>query len=57
MSSQAAAIAPSELLEAARISKAWPFEEARKIVSRLEREGGAARPNLSVSSVAPLCAP
>ena len=43
MSSQAAAIAPSELLEAARVSKAWPFEEARKIVSRLEREGGAAR--------------
>jgi lysyl-tRNA synthetase class 1 len=43
MSSQAAAIAPSELLEAARVSKAWPFEEARKIVSRLEKEGGAAR--------------
>ncbi|MDZ4380735.1 MAG: lysine--tRNA ligase [Parvibaculum sp.] len=43
MSSQAAAIAPSELLEAARVSKAWPFEEARKIVSRLEKEGGVSR--------------
>src|SRR5919199_6093961 len=25
--------------EAARISKAWPFEEARKLVQRLERLG------------------
>jgi len=53
MSSQAAAIAPSELLEAARISKAWPFEEARKIVSRLEREGGAARPVLFETGYGP----
>ncbi|PKQ04899.1 MAG: lysine--tRNA ligase, partial [Alphaproteobacteria bacterium HGW-Alphaproteobacteria-12] len=43
MSANAAAIAPSDLLEAARVSKAWPFEEARKIVGRLEREGGPAR--------------
>ena len=39
MSSEEAAIAPSELLEAARVSRAWPFEEARKIVARLEKEG------------------
>ena len=26
-----------ELLEAARVSQAWPFEEARKLVARLER--------------------
>lgn len=43
MSADAAAIAPSELLEAARVSKAWPFEEARKIVARLEKEGGPDR--------------
>jgi lysyl-tRNA synthetase, class I len=28
-----------ELLEAARVSSAWPFEEARKIVERVERSG------------------
>ncbi|MDP1626465.1 MAG: lysine--tRNA ligase [Parvibaculum sp.] len=39
MSADVAAITPSDLLEAARVSKAWPFEEARKIVDRLEREG------------------
>jgi lysyl-tRNA synthetase class 1 len=39
MSSDPTAIAPSELLEAARVSKAWPFEEARKLVARLEKEG------------------
>ena len=39
MSSEAAAIVPSELLEVARVSKAWPFEEARKLVARLEKEG------------------
>jgi lysyl-tRNA synthetase class 1 len=33
----------TELLEAARISKAWPFEEARKLVERLEKEGSATR--------------
>ncbi|MCF8469853.1 MAG: lysine--tRNA ligase [Parvibaculum sp.] len=43
MSANAAAIAPSDLLEAARVSKAWPFEEARKIVTRLERESGPER--------------
>lgn len=42
MSADAAAIAPSELLEAARVSKAWPFEEARKIVERIEKRGAAA---------------
>lgn len=28
-----------ELVEAARASKAWPFEEARRIVARLEKRG------------------
>ncbi|MBI1261957.1 MAG: lysine--tRNA ligase [Rhizobiales bacterium] len=36
-------ISPDELLEAARVSKAWPFEEARKLVQRLEKEGGPDR--------------
>ncbi|MEQ8281439.1 MAG: lysine--tRNA ligase [Parvibaculum sp.] len=36
-------IAPSAILEAARVSKAWPFEEARKIVDRLEKEGDTGR--------------
>jgi len=31
------------LLEAARRSKAWPFEEAQKIVARIARRGGAPR--------------
>ena len=31
-------LAPS-LVEAARVSKAWPFEEARRIVERLEKRG------------------
>ncbi|MGB6087680.1 lysine--tRNA ligase, partial [Parvibaculum sp.] len=35
--SAAPAISPSELHEAAKVSKAWPFEEARKIVARLEK--------------------
>ncbi|MEQ9316901.1 MAG: hypothetical protein RLN72_13685, partial [Henriciella sp.] len=39
MSAAPAAIASSELLEAARVSKAWPFEEARKLVARLEKSG------------------
>ena len=30
---------PAELREAARVSKAWPFEEARKLVARVERDG------------------
>jgi lysyl-tRNA synthetase class 1 len=30
---------PAELREAARVSKAWPFEEARKLVARIERDG------------------
>jgi lysyl-tRNA synthetase, class I len=32
-------MSPAALLEAARASKAWPFEEARKIVERVERTG------------------
>jgi lysyl-tRNA synthetase class 1 len=31
---------PAELIDAARVSKAWPFEEARKLVARAERKGG-----------------
>lgn len=42
MPSNTPAINDAELLEAARVSKAWPFEEARKIVERLEKEGAAA---------------
>src|SRR3954451_2707614 len=34
-----AATAPLPLLEAARQSNAWPFEEARKLVARVERTG------------------
>jgi lysyl-tRNA synthetase class 1 len=30
---------PSEWLAAANVSKAWPFEEARKLVQRAERKG------------------
>ena len=30
---------PSELVEAARVSKAWPFEEARKLMARTKRPG------------------
>ncbi|MEW5424923.1 lysine--tRNA ligase [Amorphus sp. 3PC139-8] len=29
-----------EIVAAAKVSKAWPFEEARKIIARLERRGG-----------------
>ncbi|WP_370636867.1 lysine--tRNA ligase [Afifella sp. IM 167] len=32
---------PEEWLEAARVSKAWPFEEARKLIARLEKSGGS----------------
>ena len=39
MSADATAIAPSDIPEAARVSKAWPFEEARKIVERVEKRG------------------
>ncbi|MEN6542509.1 lysine--tRNA ligase [Parvibaculum sp.] len=42
MPSNTPAINDAELLEAARVSKAWPFEEARKIVERLEKEGASA---------------
>ena len=28
---------PPDLVEAARVSQAWPFEEARKLVVRLEK--------------------
>lgn len=30
---------PSELVDAARVSPAWPFEEARKLVKRIETSG------------------
>ena len=30
---------PADLLEAARVSAAWPFEEARKLVKRVEASG------------------
>ncbi len=30
---------PAEWVEAARVSKAWPFEEARKLVERAKRRG------------------
>jgi lysyl-tRNA synthetase class 1 len=30
---------PAELVEAARVSPAWPFEEARKLVKRVEQSG------------------
>jgi len=39
MSAGPAAINSSDLLEAARVSKAWPFEDARKLVARLEKSG------------------
>jgi len=32
---------PAEWLEAARVSKAWPFEEARKLIERAKRRGFA----------------
>ena len=41
MSADIAATIPSDLLEAARVSKAWPFEEARKIVARVEKSAEA----------------
>jgi lysyl-tRNA synthetase class 1 len=43
MPSDALTTQESAILEAARASKAWPFEEARKLVDRLEKEGGATR--------------
>lgn len=52
-SSSMPSVTESELLEAARVSKAWPFEEARKIVDRLEREGGATRPVLFETGYGP----
>ncbi|MGA9824994.1 MAG: lysine--tRNA ligase, partial [Methylocystis sp.] len=30
---------PAKLLEAANVSQAWPFEEARKLVKRVETSG------------------
>src|SRR3978361_2531251 len=30
---------PVSLLEAAKVTKAWPFEEARKLVARVARTG------------------
>jgi lysyl-tRNA synthetase, class I len=32
-------MSPAALIDAARASKAWPFEEARKIIQRVERTG------------------
>ena len=32
-------MSPPGLREAAETSKAWPFEEARKLIARLERSG------------------
>jgi lysyl-tRNA synthetase, class I len=32
-------MSPDALLDAARASKAWPFEEARKVIRRIERTG------------------
>ncbi|MEX2319105.1 MAG: lysine--tRNA ligase, partial [Bauldia sp.] len=29
------------LVEAARLAKAWPFEEARRVVERMARQGGS----------------
>ncbi|MDQ0393865.1 lysine--tRNA ligase [Labrys monachus] len=34
---------PAELVAAANVSAAWPFEEARKLVSRLEKRPGDAK--------------
>jgi lysyl-tRNA synthetase, class I len=34
---------PAELVAAARTSAAWPFEEARKLVARIEARGGEVR--------------
>ncbi|WP_128292101.1 lysine--tRNA ligase [Afifella aestuarii] len=34
---------PEEWLAAAQVSKAWPFEEARKLIDRLEKRGGDKR--------------
>src|SRR5688572_11967286 len=31
---------PAEWLDAARVSQAWPFEEALKLIARAERKGG-----------------
>ncbi|MGB3811067.1 MAG: lysine--tRNA ligase [Parvibaculum sp.] len=43
MSSEAQNTHESAFLEIARVSKAWPFEEARKLVERLEKEGNPDR--------------
>src|SRR5580698_10536097 len=32
-------MSPAALIDAARASKAWPFEEARKLIQRVERTG------------------
>jgi lysyl-tRNA synthetase, class I len=36
---------PAEWLEAARVSKAWPFEEARKLIERAKRRGSSGAVN------------
>jgi lysyl-tRNA synthetase, class I len=41
------------LAEFARVSTAWPFEEARKIVERLERRGGSDKPVLFETGYGP----
>jgi len=43
MPSEHASADAAEILEIAKVSKSWPFEEARKLVDRLEKEGGHVR--------------
>ena len=43
MSAHSPIVNETALLEAAQVSKAWPFEEARKLVARLEKEGNPDR--------------
>ena len=42
-----------ELVQAAQVSKAWPFEEARRIVERLKRQGRPAGPVLFETGYGP----
>lgn len=46
-------VSEAELFEAARVSKTWPFEEARKLVERLEKEGNLSRPVLFETGYGP----
>jgi lysyl-tRNA synthetase class 1 len=49
----AAAGMPSSLADLAQVSTAWPFEEARKILERLQRRGGETRPVLFETGYGP----